>query len=117
MPSCFYREIALNQKSKTTSYNDIPYESFPFQQTHPDRLATIARLFGLQSPNVETCKVLEIGCASGNNLLPMAEYLPNASFLGIDYSANQIAEGNKLLKILALPNIELRCQDVLDFNE
>ena len=107
----------MSQTSKTTSYNDIPYESFPFQQTHPDRLATIARLFGLKSPNVETCKVLEIGCASGNNLLPMAEYLPNASFLGIDLSINQIAEGNKLLKTLALPNIELRCQDVLDFNE
>ena len=107
----------MSQTSKTTSYNDIPYESFPFQQTHPDRLATIARLFGLQSPNVETCKVLEIGCASGNNLLPMAEYLPNASFLGIDLSINQIAEGNKLLKTLELSNIELRCQDVLDFNE
>ena len=47
----------------------------------------------------------------------MAEYLPNASFLGIDLSINQIAEGNKLLKTLALPNIELRCQDILDFNE
>jgi methyltransferase-like protein/predicted O-methyltransferase YrrM len=117
MPSCFYREIALNQRSKTTSYNDIPYESFPFQQTHPDRLATIAKLFGLQSPNVETCKVLEIGCASGNNLIPMAEYLPKANFLGIDLSANQIDEGNKLLKVLNLPNIELRCQDILDFNE
>lgn len=47
----------------------------------------------------------------------MAEYLPNASFLGIDLSINQIAEGNKLLKTLELSNIELRCQDVLDFNE
>jgi 2-polyprenyl-3-methyl-5-hydroxy-6-metoxy-1,4-benzoquinol methylase len=80
MPSCFYREIALTQTSKSTSYNDIPYESFPFQQTHPNRLATIAKLFGLQSPNIETCKVLEIGCASGNNLLPMAEYLPRLIF-------------------------------------
>jgi len=107
----------LNKTSKTTSYNEVPYESFPFQQTHPDRLATIARLFGLQSPNVETCKVLEIGCASGNNLIPMAEYLPKANFLGIDLSENQIAEGNKILKNLELPNLELRCQDILDFNE
>lgn len=107
----------MSQTTPTTSYNDIPYESFPYQQTHPDRLATIARLFGLQSPHVETCKVLEIGCASGNNLIPMAEYLPKASFLGIDLSINQIAEGNKLLKTLELSNIELRCQDILDFNE
>jgi len=117
MPSCFYREIALTQTLQSTSYNEIPYESFPFQQTHPDRLATIAKLFGLQSPDVETCKVLEIGCASGNNLIPMAEYLPKANFLGIDLSANQIDEGNKLLKNLGLPNIELRCQNILDFNE
>ncbi|MFM7096424.1 MAG: methyltransferase regulatory domain-containing protein [Gemmataceae bacterium] len=111
----------MSQQSKSssykTSYNDIPYDSYPFQQSHPDRLAAVARLFGLETPDVETCRVLEIGCASGNNLIPMAEYLPKASFLGIDLSEKQIAEGKKLLGFLELPNIELRCQDILEFDE
>ncbi len=101
----------------SNSYNDMPYVSHPFQQTHPDRLATIARLLNLSTPEVKNCKVLEIGCASGNNLIPMAEQLPEGRFLGIDYAENQIAAGHKVLKNLELPNLELRCQSIIDFNE
>ena len=31
-----------------TSYDRIPYRSYPYRQTHPDRLATIARLLGVE---------------------------------------------------------------------
>ena len=30
------------------SYDEVPYESHPFAQTHPNRLATVATLFGLR---------------------------------------------------------------------
>src|SRR5438477_2820132 len=75
-----------------TSYDEVPYQSDPFPQTHPDTLATIATLFGLSPPPVETCRVLELGCASGGNLIPMAIELPEAQFVGVDLSARQIAE-------------------------
>ena len=64
----------------------MPYINKAFPQTHPDRLAALARVFGVTTPDVETCRVLELGCASGDNLIPMALGLPNASFLGIDFS-------------------------------
>lgn len=97
------------------SYDQTPYRSFPFRQTHPDRLATIAQLFGLRSSPVDRCRVLELGCASGGNLLPMAEQFPLSTFLGIDGSARQIDDGNRLLRQLPLSNIELRHQDILTF--
>ena len=76
-----------------TSYDDFPYPVYVFPQTHPDRLAAIAALLGLSPPPVERCRVLELGCASGSNLIPMAEALPQADFVGIDLSQRQIAEG------------------------
>lgn len=74
-----------------TSYDEVPYESYPFAQTHPDRLATVATLLGLRPAPVEQCRVLELGCAGGGNLIPMALTLPESTFVGIDLSARQIA--------------------------
>jgi methyltransferase-like protein/2-polyprenyl-3-methyl-5-hydroxy-6-metoxy-1,4-benzoquinol methylase len=97
-----------------TSYDDLPYGAATHPTTHPDRLATIATLFGAAPPRVATCRVLELGCARGMNLLPMAVELPNASFLGIDLSAVQIADGQKIVEQLGLENLELRQASILD---
>lgn len=98
-----------------TSYDRIPYKSHPFPQSHPDRLATIATLFGLKPASVERCRVLELGCASGGNLLPMADQFPESHFLGIDASSRQVEDGNEFLSRAGLTNVELRCQDILQF--
>ena len=92
----------------------MPYINKAFPQTHPDRLATLARVFGVTTADVETCRVLELGCASGDNLIPMALGLPNASFLGIDFSRRQIDGGRKNVAALGLPNIDLRHGDIAD---
>lgn len=54
------------------TYDEVPYESYPYPQTHPDRIATIATILGISPAPVERCRVLELGCASGGNLIPMA---------------------------------------------
>jgi len=94
------------------TYDELPYKSFAFPQTHPDRLATIARLFGLASAPPARCRVLEIGCASGGNLLPMAVELPDATFVGIDLSERQIAQGQAAAARAGLTNVELRRMDL-----
>src|SRR5437868_9217645 len=75
------------------AYARMPYESNPFFESHPGRLATMAYLSGLEPPALERCRVLELGCASGGNLLPAAEALPRATFVGVDLAPNQIADG------------------------
>src|SRR5262245_50406828 len=45
-------------------YDEVPYASRPFPQTHPDHLAAVATLFGMEPPPVERCRVLELGCAA-----------------------------------------------------
>ncbi len=100
-----------------TSYDDVPYPSDPFPQSHPDHLATVATLFGLAPPPVETCRVLELGCASGGNLIPLAETLPASWFVGVDLSARQIADGERLLHKTGLSNVSLRQASIADIDE
>src|SRR5262245_43652043 len=73
-----------------TSYGLVPYESRSFPQSQPDRLATIATLLGMKPVSLTASRVLEIGCAGGGNLIPMAVSLPGSTFVGIDLSARQI---------------------------
>jgi methyltransferase-like protein/2-polyprenyl-3-methyl-5-hydroxy-6-metoxy-1,4-benzoquinol methylase len=101
-------------QQRQTSYDAIPYPSNPFRQTRPERLAAIARLFALDAPPVESCRVLEIGCSMGGNLIAMAQDLPGSRFIGIDASSRQIAEGWKTIDALGLRNIELKHLDILD---
>ena len=98
-----------------TEYDAVIYPSGLFPQTHPDRLATNATLFGLAPAPVENCQVLEIGCGDGGNLLTMAFSLPESRFLGIDLAAEPIRRGNELIERLGLNNITLRQMDVLKF--
>jgi methyltransferase-like protein/SAM-dependent methyltransferase len=97
------------------SYDEIPYATLSHYFTHPDRLATVGTLFGLLPPPVESCRVLELGCASGGNLIPMAYALPGSQFTGIDLSPVQIEQGQKYIDMLKLSNIRLVCQDFIDF--
>src|SRR5208282_3828660 len=101
--------------SFASSYDQIPYPARPFAETHPDRLAAIGMLFGMQVPPIDHCRVLELGCARGGNLIPMAEQLPGSQFIGIDLSPVQIAEARGLAEDAGLKNAQFHCMDILDF--
>jgi len=103
----------MTDESKT-SYDEIPYESDPFAQSHPDRLATLGRLFGLSPTPIIQCRVLELGCAAGGNLIPMAFHLPGSEFVGVDLSLRQVELGRQTIHDLELPNIRLEQASILD---
>ena len=102
-------------RSLAAAYNEFPYVGRAFNYTHPDRLAVHGALGGLQPAPVERCRVLELGCGDGGNLLPMAYSLPESQFLGIDLAAKPIAAGATLAGELRLANVELQAMDILDF--
>ena len=101
----------------STTYDQIPYPSNPYQQSHPDRLETLAKLFELTSPDSHHCRVLELACADGANLIPMACALPKSTLLGIDLAGHQIRAGQEMIAALELTNIELRHLDIKDVDE
>jgi len=96
------------------SYDEVPYDARAHPETHADTLATVAALFGMSPAPVANCRVLELGCSSGFNIIPMAATLPGSRFVGIDQSPRQISIGQDAIERLDLSNIELRTMDILD---
>lgn len=102
--------------SGAPTYDELPYGSRAVRESHPSHLAAIARLFGVDAPAPESARVLELGCAEGGNLLPMAVAAPGATFLGVDLSSRQVEAGEARRAALGLVNAELRVADVAAFD-
>lgn len=102
-------------QSQPTSYDVVAYPSYSHPQTRPDRLAVIGSLFGLDPKPVDGCRVLELACGDGGNLIPMASALPGSEFLGVDLAAQAIARGQQMIHEVGLANIRLMQADLLEF--
>jgi methyltransferase-like protein/SAM-dependent methyltransferase len=88
------------------------YPSHPRPFTHPDNLSTMATLFGMNPAPSERCRVLELGCADGCNLVPMALFLPESKFVGIDIERAAIEQGQAIVSELGLTNLSLCHADI-----
>src|SRR6476620_7782790 len=106
----------MDGPARTPLYDAVPYPGGAFAQTHPDRLATLAALFGLDSAPPASCRVLEIGCGDGGNLVPMAVGLPGSAFVGIDSSAAAIARANELAHALDVRNVRFELVAIEDYD-
>lgn len=95
-------------------YEAVPYPSASQRVTHPDHLAALAILHGLDAAPPQRCRVLEIGCADGGNLIPMAFGAPESTFVGIDLSPRQIADARAFAGELQLANVDFRTLSILD---
>jgi len=89
------------------AYNDIAYTSYPNFASHPDHLASVATLFGLDVAPVATARVLELACGDGTNLLPAAAALPQATFVGVDFASRPLDVARRMSGDLALTNVRL----------
>jgi len=95
-------------------HDSVPYPSFSYPDTHPDRLATMAILHGLNPTPVERCRVLEIACNEGANLIPMAYAAPTSEFVGFDLARLPIARARERVRELGLKNLRIFHSNLLD---
>lgn len=99
------------------AYDRVEYPDQWHPQTYPDRLATLATLFGMQPAPPDGCRVLEIGCGRGMNLIAMAHGLPGSTFVGIDRAAKPLEQGREMAERLGLRNVTLQAYDLMDVDE
>lgn len=93
-------------------YERFPYRHGAIAASHPARLAAIGRLLGLPAALPECCRVLELGCAEGWNLLPLAERFPHSEFVGVDFVPAHIGAGEQARRECGLENVRLICGDL-----
>ena len=95
-------------EKEPTAYDVVTYPGLSFSQTHPDRLATIAALYGLPAAPPERCRVLELGCGTGEVAFWVAQKTP-AKMLGTDLCAPFIASAKEKYQ---LENLRYEVRDL-----
>jgi SAM-dependent methyltransferase/methyltransferase-like protein len=104
--------VRRNDATGGGDYETLPYPSMPFAYSQPSHLEALACLYGFDAPAANQARVLELGCASGGNIVPLAKRFPRASFLGIDLSRRHIEVGRRRIDAVNAANIELRQVDL-----
>jgi SAM-dependent methyltransferase len=94
------------------AYDLVRYRGAAFMQTQPDRLATMALLFGMTPAPIDAARVLEIGCCDGGNILSMALSLPGSQFVGIDITEADIQSAKEAAAAIPVPNVEFHVLDL-----
>jgi SAM-dependent methyltransferase len=102
---CSRRGACYGQSPMGDAYDEQPYTEHAYAETHPVRVAAVARLSGWPAPPPANARILELGCGRGGNLLPMAAGLPSAAFVGVDRSGRQIADARGVASDAGLGNV------------
>lgn len=97
-------------------YSQRRYPALSHAETHPGTMAAAARCGGVPAPALpESCKLLEVGCASGHNLLPLAVRFPESRFVGIDFSDTAIRKARRHAEALGLKNVTFEHADLCEW--
>lgn len=95
-----------------TIYSELGYKSMPFPYTTPATLEAYAALVGISAPNPKSARVLELGATYGGNIISQALFNPDATFVGIELSQEQVEKGNEVIANAGLTNVSLIQSDI-----
>lgn len=88
------------------------YRGAPIEASHPRQLATIAQPWGIDAAPWDSCRVLELGCGVGTNILPMAARAPASTFVGVDRDPEAILAARAFAERAGVSNVEFIETDV-----
>lgn len=100
----------------TDAYDEHPYTQHAYAETNPRRVAAVARLARWEPGGLDGARVLELGCGRGGNLLPMAAGLPATTFVGVDRSARQIGDAERVATGAKISNVTFVCASFDEFD-
>jgi trans-aconitate methyltransferase len=96
-------------------YQSHAYPAMSHPLTDPAVTSVCAELAGLEITPPSGATILEIGCASGHNLLPLAARWPDSRFTGIDFSRSAIEEARETSRLAGIGNVEFIEADLRNF--
>jgi len=97
-------------------YQTHRYPAMSHPLSDPAVTAVAARLGGLTTAAPRHARILEIGCASGHNLLPLARRWPQSQWVGIDLAILAITEARQIAEEAGIDNAEFHAVDLRYFD-
>lgn len=96
-------------------YEKQIYPPMSHPLSDPAVSAVAARMGGLEVPHPRQARILEIGCCSGHNLLPLARRWPESRCVGIDLAERSISEACERAAQAGIANVAFVAGDLRDF--
>ena len=88
-----------------------PYRAGCSIYTHPSQISAIATLHDVPPPSLRAPRILELGSATGDNLLAIAATLPESECVGVELEADLVREASQNVKLAKLQNLSFICGD------
>lgn len=95
-------------------YLDLLYADHAFPEATPSAILGVAALYGATTRPRAGLRVLDLGCAVGGHLLPLAALDPTGTYVGVDLSEPQIAVARARAAAAGLENVTLHAADLRD---
>ncbi len=99
-----------------TPYDAVSYRSATVPLASPIHLQLCAHWQNAAQSTLHSFHLAELGCGDGANILALAFYHPESTFLGIDNSTAQLNSARNAAESLGLTNIKFLHADVRHLN-
>ncbi|MES2921896.1 MAG: class I SAM-dependent methyltransferase [Verrucomicrobiota bacterium] len=96
-------------------YEKHVYPPMSHPLSDPAVSAVAARIGGLAVAHPRRARILEVGCCSGHNLLPLARRWPDSRFTGIDLAERSIDEARERAALARIANIDFIAGDLREY--
>ena len=96
-------------------YQNQVYPPMSHPLSDPAMSAVAARIGGLEVKHPRRARILEIGCCSGHNLIPLAMRWPASECVGIDLAERSISEATERAARAGVENVSFHVADLTDY--
>ncbi len=96
-------------------YEAQVYPAMSHPLSDPAVSAVAAWLGGLKTPPPGRARILEIGCCSGHNLIPLAMRWPESECIGIDLAETSVREATERATAAGVRNVVFQAADLRDY--
>ncbi len=95
-----------------SDYDKVPYKGAIIPNSYPGHLALCSLWHNGRHSPLQCFHLTELGCGDGANLLPIAFYHPDSTFIGIDNAESGLSRAREGARQIGLHNIQFIQKDI-----